>query len=284
MKSCKFGITLAVSVLSLGLLNPVAGAQPQNNTHAQQMVKVAVDTEIAADRDDHSRWRYKSTVRRPEGEFVYEVVETDQGSVKKKIRQNGQPLSPADLDKENQRIQAFVHDSSQLAKQRKDSQQDDKRAEEMLRMLPDAFLWTIKSDAPDATTFSFVPNPDFNPPSLEGRVFAAMAGEIVVSKPENRIKRISGKLIRDVTFGWGLFGRMEQGGTFNVERRSLAPKIWQITESHIHIQGHILLFKTISEQEDEVKTDFRPTPPSTTLEQAANLLRNEPSAPMSAKR
>ncbi len=126
---------------------------------------------------------------------------------------------------------------------------------------------------PEGTTFSFVPNPDFTPPSMESRVFAAMAGDIVVSKPENRIQRISGKLIRDVKFGYGLFGKMEQGGTFNVERRSLAPKVRIITDSHVHINGHILIFKTISEQEDEVKTDFRPSQ-GVTLEQAANILRN----------
>lgn len=283
MKSGLAGCTFIVSFLSFALFAPGIRAQPQD-PHAQQLVRTAVDTEIAADRDDHSRWRYRSAVRRPEGEFLYEVVETDQGSVKKKIRQNGQPLSQQELDKENSRIQSFIHDPSLQAKQRRDSQQDDKRAEEMLRMLPDAFLWTIKSDTPQTTTLSFVPNPSFSPPSMEARVFAAMAGQIVVAKPENRIQSISGKLIHDVTFGWGLFGRMEQGGTFSVERRSLAPKVWQITESHIHIQGHVLLFKTISEQEDEVKTDFRPTPPATSLEQAANLLRNEPSGPMSAKR
>ena len=33
--------------------------------------------------------------------------------------------------------------------------------------------------------------------------------------------------------------------------------MWQITETHVHIGGHALLFKTIGEQEDEVKTEFR---------------------------
>jgi hypothetical protein len=47
--------------------------------------------------------------------------------------------------------------------------------------------------------------------------------------------------------------------------------------------GKALLFKNIGEQEDEVKTDFRPTPPSTSLEQAANLLRPEPTS-LSAQR
>ena len=242
------------------------------------MARTAVQTELEADRNDHSRWRYRSDVRKPEGEFVYVVVETDHGSVKKKIRQNGQPLTPGQLNAEMQRIESFIHDPGQQEKQRKDSTQDDKRAENMLRMLPDAFLWTVKSDTPESTVLAFTPDPNFEAPSMEARVFAAMAGEIVVSKPQNRIQSIKGHLIRDVKIAYGLLGRMDAGGIFNVERREIAPSIWAITESHVNINGHVLIFHSISEQEDEVKTDFRPTPPATTLEQAANLLRDEPTA------
>jgi len=270
-------------VLLIGYVCSQAQAQQKQDPQAQAIISVAVQTELAADRDDHSRWRYKSSVRRPDGESTYVVVETDRGSVKKKIQQDGRPLDSAALNQEMQRIEVFVHDPSQQAKQHKDSEQDDKRAEAMLRLLPNAFLWSVKSDTPEAITLAFTPDPDFSAPSMEARVFAAMAGEVVVAKPQNRIQTIKGRLIRDVKFGFGLLGKMEEGGTFNVERRELAPKIWQITESHVHINGHVLLFKTISEQEDEVKTDFRPTPPATTLEQAANLLRFEPTS-FSAKR
>jgi hypothetical protein len=31
---------------------------------------------------------------------------------------------------------------------------------------------------------------------------------------------------------------------------------WQITATHIHIQGHALILKSISEQEDDQKTSF----------------------------
>lgn len=275
MKSASLGCILGFSLLFTGLN---ALAQQKQDPHAQELVRTAVQTELAADRDDHSRWRYRSTVRKPDGEFVYAVVETDHGSVKKKIRQNGQPLNAVELNEETQRIDSFVHDPSQQNKQHKDSEADDKRAENMLRMLPDAFLWTIKSDSIDATTFAFTPDPNFSAPSMEARVFAAMAGEIVVSKPGDRIQSIKGRLIHDVKFGYGLFGHLDEGGTFNVERRQLAPNIWQIAESHVHITGRALIFKTIGEQEDEVKTDFHPTPPATTLEQAATLLRSEPTS------
>jgi hypothetical protein len=266
------------SVFALSLSALALQAQQKQDFHAQNLVRAAVQVELAADRDDHSRWQYRDVNRKPDGEFLYHVVETDHGSVKKKLRQNGQLLTPNELKAEDARIQSFVNDPAQQAKQRKDGAQDDKRAENMLRMLPDAFLWTVKNDEADTVTLAFIPDPNFTAPSMEARVFAAMAGEIVVNKQQNRLQTIKGQLIHDVTFGWGLFGRMNQGGTFNVERRELAPGVWQITESHVHINGHVLLFKTISEQEDEVKSDFRRTPPSTTLEQAATILKAEPTA------
>lgn len=264
-----------LSVLSLCSAVCVQAQQSQD-PKAQALARNAVETELAADKADHTRWRYRTDYKSPEGHFVYIEVETDRGSVKKKIKENGNPLDAAALNAEMQRIDAFVHDPSQQAKKRKDSEQDDKRAENMLRMLPDAFLWSIRSDTPQATTLAFTPDPNFSAPSMEARVFAAMAGEIVVTKPAHRMQSLKGRLLYDVKFGYGLLGKMEQGGTFNVERREIAPGIWLITESHVHINGHVLIFHAISEQEDEVKTDFRQMPPATTLEQAANVLRPEP--------
>ncbi len=87
-----------------------------------------------------------------------------------------------------------------------------------------------------------------------------MAGTLVVSKGQNRIETISGKLTQDVTIGWGLLGRLREGGTFRVERREVAPGLWQIVETHVHIEGKALFFKTIGEQQDEVQTEFTQVP------------------------
>jgi len=57
-----------------------------------------------------------------------------------------------------------------------------------------------------------------------------------------------------------------------VERRQVAPGYWEITETHVHISGHALFFKTIGQQEDEVKTEFTLVPLGTTLDQAVGLL------------
>jgi hypothetical protein len=99
-----------------------------------------------------------------------------------------------------------------------------------------------------------------------------MAGTMVVSKPGHRIKTFKGRLTNDIEIGWGLLAKIHQGGTFDVERRQIAPGEWAITETHVHISGHALFFKTIGQQEDEVKTDVTPAPAGTTLEQAVGML------------
>jgi hypothetical protein len=274
-----------VVVLSLSLAVGVATAQvmPKQDAKAQEMVRVAVQTELKASEADHSHWQYKDVDKKPEGETVSLVVETQHGSISKKMVVNGRTLSAEELKQEDARIDRFVRDPAQQAKQRKDGAQDDKRAETMLRMLPDAFFWSVKSDSGDTVTLGFVPNPDFEPPTMECRVFAAMAGVILVNKVQNRIQTIKGELTDDVKFGYGLLGKMHKGGTFDVERRELSPRIWQITESHVHIDGKVLLFKSIGEQDDEVKSEFRRIPGETTLEQAAVILKNEPASLSASK-
>ena len=248
-------------------------ALPLHAQNPTQIVQTAVNTELAASRNDHSLWKYRDEQR--DANKVSIVVQTAKGSVKRLIERNGAPLTAAEAQAEGARIQSTIHDPEKMAKQRRDGASDDKNAAELLNMLPTAFLWKIANENGDSVTLTFYPNPDFSPPDMESRVLSAMAGDLVVDKKQHRIKTISGKLVRDVTFGWGLLGRMKQGGTFRVERRELKPGLWQITETHVNIVGKALLFKNIGQQQDEVQTDFTQVPADTTLEQAAEMSKEK---------
>jgi hypothetical protein len=81
----------------------------------------------------------------------------------------------------------------------------------------------------------------------------------------------------------GLLGELYAGGTFDVERRETGDGVWQITETHVHINGHALIFKTISEQEDDVKTHFKQLPPSITMDQVKNELMSAPEGTIARK-
>jgi hypothetical protein len=251
----------------------LAGLQPlyaNGSKEPKEIVRVAMQAELAADLNDHSRWRYRDD-QRDGTNTISIVVETDHGSVKRLISRNGEPLNETEARAEDERVRSFIHDPVALAKQKKDGVQDGKNAEELLRMLPEAFTWKVQSEDAEKITLHFEPNPDFSPPDMQGRVLGRMSGELVVDKGQNRIVTISGKLTEDVTIGWGLLGRLREGGTFRVERREVKPGLWQITETHVHIVGKALFFKNIGQQQDEVQTEFTQVPSGTTLEQAAEM-------------
>jgi hypothetical protein len=268
MKSLNFFsrfLMLAVSV-AVGL----APLRAQAGKDAKEIVRTAMNAELSADLNDHTRWRYRDS-KRDGTDTTSIVVETDYGSVKRMIARNGRPLNEAETRAEDDRVQRLIRDPAQLAKQKRDGAQDGKSAEELLRMLPDAFLWNVQSEDARTITLHFQPKPEFHPPDMQSRVLGEMVGELVVNKEQHRIETIRGKLVEDVTIGWGLLGRLHEGGTFRVERREVAPRLWQITETHVHIEGRALFFKNIGQEQDEVQTDFTQVSAGTTLEQAAEM-------------
>ncbi|MBV8629345.1 MAG: hypothetical protein JOZ83_00360 [Silvibacterium sp.] len=239
----------------------------------KQIVQQAVDTELAADRTDHSHWIFFETDRKPKNSVQQWVAQTEKGDVVRVLVRNGQHV-PA--NQQSQNLQKFIHDPNAQTKQRQASRHDDQQASAMTRMLPVAFIWTVTSKNDKTTTLHFKPDPNFHPPSWEARAFAGMEGDMTVDNTQHRIQELKGHLIHDVDFGWGLLGKLQKGGSFSVERRQIGPGIWDITDTHVHISGHALIFKSISEQEDDQKSSWTREPDNVTLEQAAAAVMAKP--------
>jgi hypothetical protein len=264
----RLGKTYWVIALGAVLVTSALGAQAED---AKQIVQQAVNTQLAADRGDNTHWRY---IRTDDGKDKVVVVETEHGAISRHIELNGQPASAAVLAQDDATNERFIHDPAAQQKQRQNGTHDDKSAIELLNLMPEAFVWKVESETPELITLTYRPNPDFDPPDMEARVMGSMSGMLTVAMPGHRIKSFSGRLMRDVTIGFGFLARIKAGSTFDIERREVAPGYWQIAETHVHISGHALFFKTIGTQEDEVKSNFTLVPLGTTLEQAVELLKN----------
>ena len=253
-------------VLALAILLGACAAEAQD---AKQIVTEAVRTELAADAADHSLWIYYDVDRKPNSSVKEWVADTRTGELHRVLERNGQPVNQAE---QQSAMNAFIQDSSAQAKQRKSDRHDDAQATRMLSLLSKAFIWKITGSQDGTTTLHFRPDPSFDPPTWESRVFAAMEGDMTVDDAQHRIMSLRGRLIHDVRFAYGLLGELKAGGTFEVERRQLSKDEWQITQTHVHIEGYALVFKSISEEEDDVKSKFEPLPENTTFASAEKRL------------
>ena len=264
--------SLTTLVLAAALHAPQSLHAQTSQPKAQQAVEAAVQSELTASNTDKSLWIYRSHDVTPGKDVTYQAVQTRQAELRRAMERWGRPLSPEATNEEMKQISEFVNDPSAQAKRKREDVHDDEQATALLKMLPKAYIWTVVSETPDTLTLAYNPNPAFDPPNMEAHVMGTMAGQMVIAKNGNRIRTLRGALTEDVKIAFGLIGRMNQGGTFDIERREIAPGLWQITETHVHIGGHAL-FKTIGQQEDEVKTGWKPSP-AHNLQEAEDLLRN----------
>lgn len=253
-------------LLALAVILTATAASAQN---PRDLVRQAVQTELVSARNDHSHWLYFEFDRQPDKTVKQWVAEARSVSLNRVIERNGQPLPD---EQQRQEMSTFINDPRAQSKQHKSSQHDDEQAAELLKILPDAFIWNIEGEKGSQILLHFKPDPQFHPPDLEARVFAAMEGDMAIDREQHRIASLRGRLIKDVLIGFGLLGQLKAGGTFDVERRELTPQVWEITETHVHIQGHALIFKTISENEDDVKSHFKQIDQGTSLQQAKQEL------------
>jgi hypothetical protein len=263
-----FGVLLLIPALLAVAPRRALGQSPQ------EIVQKVVQNEIYADDHDHSRWMYRDTYKSPDKNIVKLVIQTPNGNLSQLIEDNGRPPTPQAHQADLNHMQQMLTDASFRQKQKRTEQHDDDQARDLMNMLPKAFIWQVTGRENGEIHLTYKPNPSFSPPSMSARVLASMSGTMVVDEHQLRLKILNGRLMQPVEFGWGLFGHLNAGGTFQIIRTELRPGSWDITQTHVHISGHALFFKTIGDQEDEVCSDYRPVPPGVDLDKAAQMLRD----------
>lgn len=238
----------------------------------QQLVRTVVANELRASEKDHSHWMYRDHDVDPPKDVVKECVDTSNGQICRVLQRDGHALTPNEREQEKQHIQELVKNPSEQKKKQKEHQDDDRKAAELVNMLPHAFLYEYDGQESDYIRLRFRPNPDFNPPTREATVFHCMAGTMLIDHRQQRLADMKGTLIRNVEFGWGMLGRLMKGGMFEVRRQDVGSGHWVSTLLDVHIHGKALFFKTIDAEQHEVEEEFKRVPDHLTLAEGASML------------
>lgn len=275
MKMWAGSLPLSLMTLAFACGSPAHGqdlnrdANHDANPDARQIVQLVVATDLALGAADKSLWLYRDVDQTPKLRVTQWVAQTPATDIPRIVVENDHKLTEA---QQRTKLESYLKDKVAQAREYKKQQEDWKQTVDLLKLLPVAFLWTTTGTQDGETTLHFKPDPNFHPPTVEARILAAVEGDLVVNDAQHRIVRLNGQLVHDVKFGGGILGEIKSGGTFKIARQEVRPGIWQITGTHVHFTGHMLLFKSVSEQEDDEKSNFRPLPPDLSLEQAGNEL------------
>ena len=244
---------------------------------AQALVTRALATESrAAQHFGHSHpMRYRLRKSSPRITTTKEIIETRDGDVARLVAINDQPLSPADEQMEEARLNALLGDPS-LQRHRKQSEENDTdRALKVLRVLPTAFLYQFAGTGTASTgtvvKFTFRPNPQFDPPDLETGVLPAMAGEIWVDSVQARVVRLAGRLQQDKEIALGIV-QLDKGGWVEINQADVGAGEWRIVHLKLVMNGRVL-WKPKNSDSVQDYTQFATVSAGLDYRQAIRMLR-----------
>ncbi len=268
-------------------LAPASSQSPAQETlpplpqDATQYVRETIKYQMAADAADHTHWRYRIHREDDKGAQDRDVIDTKEGQIARTLLINGQPLTAEQRAADEARMKKLVEDPNERAKRDKRAKDDEEKGRQMFNAIPDAFVFKYEGAENGQVRLSFFPNPHYNAPTRELQVFRSLSGTMWIDRAGRRFSRLDGTLFEDVTFGWGLLGRLNKGGTFSVTQSQVGDDHWEIVSLDVKMTGRAVIFKTINVRQKQRFTNFRRVSDSMTISQAYQLLE-QGEAPVSA--
>jgi hypothetical protein len=277
--------TLAtVRLIAMSMLILPLAAAGQNGTRHENdtLVQRALANEVRAAADTQHPMRYRLHKASPRFASTKDIFETKDGAVAHLVAVNDAPLSDADQQKEQARLNSLLSDPGKQRHRKQSEDADTAQAIKVLRILPSAFLYHYAGTAekPNGTVarFTFTPNPKFNPLELEMQVLTQMTGEIWIDVEHERVTRLEGKLQQDVDFGWGILGRLYKGGWIEMDQADVGEQQWRVVHFQMSMTGRVV-FKTRVFDTTEDESQFAPLPLTLTYRQAIQMMNSDAGRP-----
>jgi hypothetical protein len=115
------------------------------------------------------------------------------------------------------------------------------------------------------------PNPDFHPHSIAQDVLTRVAAKIWVDHATDQLVRGEARVIRDLSFGGGILGKLYRGGVFSLDQAEVTPGIWLPIRYQYDFTARKFLFTFEQHQYIEVRDYHRDGSPH----QCLTLVQNE---------
>lgn len=245
----------------------------------QALVDRALANELTAAQDQSHPMRYLLRKTSPRLTTTKEILETKDGDVARLIAAGDRPLSPAATENEETRLGQLLDDPGKQRRRKQAEDEDAARAMKVLRALPAAFVYqdagSADGPAGKVEKFTFRPNPAFSPADLETQVLPAISGEIWIDPVHLRVVRLEAHVQQDVSFGWGILGRLNKGGWIAIDQAEVGPDAgvdqWRTVRFAMRMSGRVIwktrVFDTVEEQ-----SHYAPLPVGMTYKEAIEML------------
>jgi hypothetical protein len=271
-------LLLFTAVLACASFAGTSTAETAKGTaSADQLALIARATERELrELENPALYQYQERLEWNWGTETRSVIETPEGRADRIVLLRDEPLTPEQQEKQEHRLEKLLSDRDAKKSELQDQKAETQRRIRMVQAFPKAFFFDFIGREKGLLHFDFFPNPEFSPKDRETQMYRGMEGTLWIEPRQERLVQIQGKLVKDVSFGWGILGRLSKGGIYEIAQTQLSPGTWRITSLNVDVKGRILLLNSFRFLRRETDTRLRPTPASMTYQAAVTSLLDAP--------
>ena len=250
-----------------------------------ELMRAVVNNEVAAAQDTTAKFMFHSRKTTPKGIQNRIYVEANEAVAALTVGEDDQPLDAKQQQVETAQLNQLAASPDRLRRRQERGKQEFERTLRLLKAFPDAFSFeyagtesgqdNLGKEGDRLLRLNFRPNPSYSPPSTVEQALQGMQGYLLIDPKARRLARIDATLFKEVSFGWGIFGRLDKGGSFRVQQAEEGDGQWVVTQMTLKLTGKVLLLKGLNLNSDEVFDNFQRMPDNLPFARAVELLQNE---------
>ena len=263
---------LAAACLLLVVTDSRLQGQAPSPVPPKQWAVDAANNEVKVLEYEQSYLRYQIHQVDAKGDQVREVVESKDGTVARRIRVDNRALTTEEDAAERERLQAMLDSPAAFAKHVKSDQTGKRFAADLLRQMPSAMIFTYTPGQPQRAhtpgsadssspeiVLDFKPDPAWTAPNMTAEALSGFEGRLWIDAHTHYVTRLEGDIFRGVSFGFGIFGRLDPGGKVTFEQVQVSNQRWIFTHFTQHLNVRVV-FKTIHQNSEIDGMNFKPVP------------------------
>jgi hypothetical protein len=236
------------------------GSQPQAPSEAeihertQKLIENQHHDDSAIDqyeRIEHQVNRTAGANPRVLEDKLYRVVPTGTGTMKILLKEDNKPADPVIYHQQLQTWKELLElalkpddPRAKLAYSKWQKKKTDRA--DLVDATREAFLtkWagqeTLNGRACDV--FELYPNPSFHAHSIFQDAMTHITAKIWVDREQIQVARAEAHVMRDISFGGGILGKLYRGGVFSFQQTEVSPGVWLPARYQYDFMGRKFLF------------------------------------------
>lgn len=212
---------------------------------------------------------------------LFRIVPTGSGTMKILLKTDGKAVDPVDYRKQ---LQAWAdvlalmlkpndpRTKAAYAKWQKKQQDRAELVDASRTAFSITWIGRENRNGRDCDVLDLQPTASFHPHTIFQEAITHVVAKIWVDRDSNQMVRAEAHLLRDVSFGGGILGKLYRGGVFSLEQAEVAPGLWLPSRYQYDFTARKFLFTFEEHQYIEANQYHRDGPPKQALSIAENEL------------